>query len=98
MHLVVAEHAAPYRVVAKRHEARYEADEWEMPIFDFLINKQRVTLLEITQHLKVTTDKLGRAALRIAAALERRGWERGPRVKSARYWIPKDTWEIHNQT
>ena len=77
---------------------------WEPLIFDFLTNKHRVTLLEVAQHLKITTDKLGRAEqLRIAAALERLRWERGPRAKFTRYWVPKDTpiahpWETHNQT
>jgi predicted P-loop ATPase len=60
-------------------EARYEADVWEEAIAKFLESTNKTTIYELaTDALRIETPRIGTAdQRRIAAALERLGWERG---------------------
>lgn len=74
--------------VRREQEARYEEDAWEQPIAAFLGLKQRVTILQVaTDALDMATGKVNRADQnRIAAALQRLGWERRGKVHGVTQW------------
>ena len=77
-------------VIAPEQEARYELDACEERIREFLVGKQRTTVLEVAQiGLRIELRKIGTAdQRRIMAPLERLGWARGKRGKTAKWWIP----------
>ena len=69
--------------------ARYEADAWEDPIREFLVNKSRTTVIAVARGcLEFKTDRLGTAEQRrIAAILMTLGWHRGKRGNNGeRFW------------
>lgn len=78
--------------IRREQDARYEADAWEQSIREWLdgAKPERVTILRVAQAaLDFHVHKLGTAdQRRIAAALERVGWQRGPRGNNGeRWWI-----------
>jgi predicted P-loop ATPase len=78
-----AEHIAP------EQEARFEADAWEEEIRAFVAGKSKVTVLQVAREgLFIDLPKVGTAdQRRIAAAMERMGWERGARAHGGvRVW------------
>ncbi|MGY4803379.1 VapE domain-containing protein [Teichococcus aerofrigidensis] len=68
--------------IRSEQEQRYEADAWEQAIAEWLNAKTQVTVLEVARGaLGIETAKIGTAdQRRIAAALERLGWQRGARA------------------
>jgi predicted P-loop ATPase len=92
-----AEHIAP------EQEARFEADAWEELIGNWLDcpiyhddgetrlpDRSRCTVADVAvMALKMDTGRIGTAdQRRIAAALERLGWDRGARgAKGERFWV-----------
>jgi predicted P-loop ATPase len=83
------------RVIAPQQAERYDADAWESAIAEWIANQpdpRRFTVAEVAAGaLGVFKEKLGRAEQnRITAALERIGWQRGPRggATGAKYWVP----------
>ncbi len=79
-----AEHIKP------QQEARYEADAWEGDIGCFLASRTgKVKVIDVAKGaLFIETPRLGTAdQRRITAAMERLGWERGPRGDNGeRFW------------
>jgi predicted P-loop ATPase len=79
-----AEHIKPHQ------DQRYEADAWEQAIGEFLIREQSnyTTILEVARNgLDISTPRIGTAdQRRIAAALERLGWERGQHTQFGLPW------------
>jgi predicted P-loop ATPase len=78
--------------VKPEQEARFEADPWEDPIADYLrgLVDPKVTISRVAKGaLGFLSDaRIGTAdGRRIAAILEREGWERGPRQNDGRWWI-----------
>ena len=65
--------------IAPQQEARFEADMWEETIGTFLAGRRSTTIGEVARDaLHLETPKIGTAdQRRIAAALERLGWDRG---------------------
>lgn len=78
-----AEHIRP------EQDARYEQDAWEIAITQWLGLSTSVTVLDVARlALHIDTPKIGTAdQRRIAACLERLGWERGPRTMHGRPWV-----------
>lgn len=76
--------------IAPEQDARYEADAWEHAIAEYIAGRERVTVLQVAQSgLGFETSRIGTAdQRRIAAALLRLGWRRGPRTESGRWWQP----------
>ncbi len=78
--------------VAAEQEARYEADAWENPIAEYLASLSpdaKITVSGMaTAALEMKVERLGTAEQRrIAAILERLGWERLPKNwKGLRHW------------
>ena len=77
--------------IAPQQAARYEADVWEENIAKYLEEHPRVTVGEIAKEaLSIQTAKIGTAdQRRIAAALERLGWQReraGCDWQGKRWW------------
>jgi predicted P-loop ATPase len=74
--------------VRREQEARYEEDAWEQPIAAFVGHRQRVTILQVaTDALDMAIGKVNRADQnRIAAALQRLGWERKGKVHGVTQW------------
>jgi predicted P-loop ATPase len=76
--------------IAPEQEARYEADDWEQAIGEWLAGRDKCTSLDVARRaLFIETPRLGTAdQRRIAAALERLGWSRGGRsgAKGEREW------------
>ena len=72
---------------------RYEADAWEEKIGEYLKNKSKVTIGEVAQEaLFFQTPRLGTAEQRrIAAAMERLGWQR-ERQDGKTDWQGKRWW------
>jgi predicted P-loop ATPase len=72
----------------REQEARYVEDAWEQPIETYLANNQRVTILRVaTEALNMEAGRVGRADQnRIAAALQRLGWERKGKVRGVTQW------------
>jgi predicted P-loop ATPase len=64
--------------MAPEQAARYEEDVWEEVIFKFLETRNQTTIGQLaTEALAIETPRIGTAdQRRIAAALERLGWER----------------------
>jgi predicted P-loop ATPase len=78
--------------IAPEQESRYEADAWEQEIIGFLSARNKTTILEVARDgLRIELPKICTAdQRRIAAALERVGWMRGPRGnRGERYWVPR---------
>ena len=85
--------------IKPEQDARYEADAWEDAIAGYLNGqikatadkeKHRVTVMQVAVHgLGFDKPKLGTAEQRrIAAAVERVGWVRGPRTTGGRWFVP----------
>ena len=76
--------------IAPEQCARYEADAWEQAIGEFLIRQHAdyTTILEVARDgLGLLTPRIGTYdQRRIAAALERLGWERGKHTKYGMPW------------
>jgi predicted P-loop ATPase len=77
-----AEHIRP------QQDDRYEADVWESAIDRYLVGRSQASIREITsQVLELDLAKTGTAEQRrVAAILERLGWQRGKRTAGARLW------------
>jgi predicted P-loop ATPase len=80
--------------IKPEQEARYEVDPWEVPVADYLngLIDPRTTISQLAKcALGFLSDaRIGTAdARRIAAVLERIGWERAPRQSSTRWWVKK---------
>jgi predicted P-loop ATPase len=71
-------------------EARYEDDAWEEAVDTWLAGRTRVTVLEVAKEaLHIETPRIGTAdQRRIAAVLERLGWQRGKDWKGRFYQRP----------
>ena len=69
-------------------DGRYESDAWQDAIAKHLVGKQDVTISEVAlQALHLVTARLGTAEQRrIAAVLEKLGWERGKATATRRPW------------
>jgi predicted P-loop ATPase len=81
--------------IMPQQAARYEADAWEENIATYLETKPRVTIGEVAHvALGIETARIGTAdQRRIAAALERLGWERERADgktdwQGKRWWVP----------
>jgi predicted P-loop ATPase len=78
--------------ISHQQEERYEADEWEGPINEYLskLEKKKTTIMSVAEHaLRLEVAKLGTAEQRrISTAMERAGWRRGKRDAFARWWVP----------
>jgi predicted P-loop ATPase len=84
--------------IVPEQESRYEADAWEGPIAAYLAelmgtmyaDRRKTTVHKVAAFaLSIETSKLGTTEQRrIASALVRLGWKRGPRDKFARWWVP----------
>lgn len=74
--------------ILPQQSARYEADVWEENIAKFLAARGDVTVGEVAHGaLRLEAARVGTAEQRrIAAALERLGWERQPVVSGRRAW------------
>src|SRR5262245_53894517 len=77
------------RVFMPEQAARYETDVWEENIEKYLESKQRVTIGEVARGaLGFETNRIGTAEQRrIAAALERLGWQRDRHTEFGRLWV-----------
>jgi predicted P-loop ATPase len=78
-----AEHIAPEQA------ARFDHDEWEQPIAEWLANKSDVTVSEVAGGaLHLDKRSLGTVEQRrIAAILETMGWQRAARAGGRRPWV-----------
>ena len=67
--------------ILREQELRFEADIWEESISQYLMNKDKVLVGEVAREaVQIATPRIGRTEqLRIAAILERLGWERQPK-------------------
>ena len=77
--------------IAPEQAHRYEADAWEEPLAAFLATADRVTISDLARAaLRIETARIGTAdQRRIAAVLERLGWQRAPKdSKGIRWWVP----------
>jgi predicted P-loop ATPase len=83
--------------IVPEQESRYEADAWEGPIEAYLDtlrpmfpDERRTTVQKVAAiALSIENSKLGTTEQRrIATALVRLGWKRGPRASKARWWVP----------
>jgi predicted P-loop ATPase len=79
--------------IAPEQESRYEADAWEESISSFIALQTRVTIGEVAcAALNIEMPRIGTAEQRrIAAALERLGWER-ERADGKTDWQGKRWW------
>jgi predicted P-loop ATPase len=80
--------------IQPEQDKRYEADPWEDVLIPYLHEYREKPLLisDIARGALTLLDvhKIGtHDARRIAAILEREGWERGPRLAHGRFWIKK---------
>ena len=75
--------------ITKEQEARYEADAWEGPIIEYVQGRNQVRIPEIAfMALQMDKGRIGTSEQRrIAAILEREGWERD-RDKHGAYFTP----------
>jgi predicted P-loop ATPase len=81
------------RHIRPQQDARHEADAWEQPLLEFLVQRDRTTIHEIaTEALHITTGKLGTIdQRRISCCLERLQWRRLPKDSHGRIpWGPID--------
>jgi predicted P-loop ATPase len=75
--------------ILPEQDARYEGDTWEETIATFLDKQERVTVGQVARDsLGIETPRIGTAdQRRIAAAMERLGWQRAARGNSGeRFW------------
>ena len=74
--------------IVAQQEQRYEADVWEETISTFLKDHDRVTVGQVAREaLGFENQRIGTAdQRRIAAAMDRLGWQREKRVSSHRWW------------
>jgi len=84
--------------IAPQQEARFESDAWEDAITQYLEkpDTKDVTVLSVARHgLCIDLPKIGTAdQRRIAASLERLGWQRGNRGgKGERLWESTAAWK-----
>jgi predicted P-loop ATPase len=79
--------------IVPQQDTRYEADVWEEPIGKYLGSQKRVTVGQVaTEALSFETHRVGTAdQRRIAAALERLGWQR-ERPAGQSDWQGKRWW------
>lgn len=79
------------RHIQPQQEARFEADVWESRISEFLQHRQRVLVSDVAvDGLGMEMGRIGTAdSRRIMSAMERLGWERGPRFgpSGSRSWV-----------
>jgi predicted P-loop ATPase len=77
-------------VIIPEQEARFEPDVWEDVTRDYLVGRDRVTILQIAQHaLFIDLDRIGtHDQRRIRAVLERLKWTEGKRTGRGRWWVP----------
>ena len=77
--------------IRPEQEARYEVDAWESAIVGYLQGRSRVMMLDIARDaLEMDTYRLGTSETRrIAAALERLGWQRARRSNAGQIWTPR---------
>jgi predicted P-loop ATPase len=79
--------------ISPEQHKRYEADPWEDPIGEYLARTSAGVLVSQIAKDVLGFDgysRLGTAdARRIAAILEREGWERGKRQLNGRFWTKK---------
>jgi predicted P-loop ATPase len=80
--------------IAPQQSYRFDSDMWEEPISHWLAKTRAtsgVTIWQVAYHaLGMPTGRIGTAdQRRIAAALQRLGWQRGPRIgdKGVRQWV-----------
>ncbi len=75
--------------IKPQQEARFESDAWETAISHYLIGQQKVMLIDVAQQaLDFPKSKLSTTdQRRIAAILERMGWERAQRESGGIPWI-----------
>ena len=82
------------KCIQPEQDARFEADPWEDPISGYLAARGLAAVL-ISQ---IANEALGfdgysrlstSDARRIAAILDREGWERGKRQNNGRFWTKK---------
>ena len=77
--------------------ARYEGDEWEEPITNFLVGRHQTTILQVAKSCLdfEKTDRLGMADQnRIRAVMTTLGWARGARGSAGeRFWISPNAQE-----
>lgn len=79
--------------IAPEQEARYEVDAWEDEIRKYVEGRSRTTVLDVAKEgLRIETPKIGTAdQRRIGAALQRLGFDRGPRGHGGvRYWYASE--------
>lgn len=90
--------------IVPEQESRYEHDAWEQPIAEFLdavpytstapIGRKTTILSVAREALKIDTPKIGTAEQRrIATALDRLNWKRGPMGGKGERW-----WQIKGET
>jgi predicted P-loop ATPase len=82
--------------ITPEQDARYEGDAWEEPILAFLAKHERVTVGQVARDaLGIENQRIGTAdQRRIAAAMERIGWQRAARTgKDGTRW-----WACHRRT
>jgi predicted P-loop ATPase len=79
--------------IMPQQSARYETDTWEENIFTYLATKptDRVTVGQVAREgLGLETPRIGTAEQRrIAAAMERLGWQRLPKDSEGKRWWSK---------
>ena len=77
--------------IRPEQEARYEVDAWESAIAGYLQGRSRVMMLDIARDaLRMDTYRLGTSETRrIAAALERQGWQRARKSNAGQIWTPR---------
>jgi predicted P-loop ATPase len=78
--------------IQPEQDARYEGDAWEETIAAYLDDQERVTVGQVAGGaLGIETPRIGTAdQRRIAAAMERVGWQRTERGSGGvRWWQPK---------
>jgi predicted P-loop ATPase len=80
-------------VIQPEQDARYEGDAWEETISAYLAKQERVTVGQVARDgLEIETPRIGTAdQRRIAAAMERIGWQRAERGSDGtRWWRARD--------
>ena len=81
------------KYIQPEQDKRFEADPWEDPISGYLARTSAGVLVSQIAKDVLGFDgysRLGIAdARRIAAILDREGWERGKRQENGRFWTKK---------
>jgi predicted P-loop ATPase len=75
-------------IIMPEQEARYEGDAWEEQIGSYLEKQDKVTIGQVARDgLEIATPRIGTAdQRRIAAAMERLGWQRAARSHGGVRW------------